>query len=59
MNTYVCTECRRPMGRMVDRDGQPDMFLCPHTRRPALAVQPGREVRVGDLLRRAVKAVRK
>jgi hypothetical protein len=48
MTAYRCTECARPIGRMVDAKGLPDAFLCPHTSRPALAVEPGREALIHE-----------
>ncbi|QSM01195.1 hypothetical protein SEA_NANOSMITE_103 [Mycobacterium phage Nanosmite] len=32
---YKCSECRRPVGRMVDRHGNPELFKCPNTGRVA------------------------
>jgi hypothetical protein len=35
MTNYQCSECLRPIGLMVDEKGKPEIFLCPHTGRPA------------------------
>ena len=32
---YVCSECAKPVGLMVDGAGHPQPFRCVHTRRGA------------------------
>jgi hypothetical protein len=32
---YNCSECGKPIGLMADKNGRPEMFLCPHTGRIA------------------------
>lgn len=35
----VCSECSRTIGPMLNRDGQPRLFKCPHSGRVAEAVE--------------------
>ena len=32
---YECSECKRPIGLMADKEGRPRQFRCPHTGRLA------------------------
>lgn len=35
----VCSECRRTIGPMLDREGKARLFKCPHSGRVAEAVE--------------------
>lgn len=35
MGVVRCSACNRVIGPMLDKDGQPRLFLCPQTRRAA------------------------
>ena len=40
MTYYRCSECRRPIGVMLENDGYTArMFVCPHSHRGATAVK--------------------
>lgn len=39
MPRLVCSECRRTIGPMLDREGKARLFKCPHSGRVAEAVE--------------------
>lgn len=39
---YQCSECVRPVGSLLDANGQPELFLCPRTNRVATPIVPVR-----------------
>lgn len=60
---YQCSECRRPMGAMLDRKGRPELFKCPYSGRVAhtipehppqrKTIKPNKSLATEDLSRRA------
>lgn len=38
---FRCSECRKPIGLMVDPKGKPELFKCPHSGRVASAIEKG------------------
>jgi DNA-directed RNA polymerase subunit RPC12/RpoP len=36
--TYICSECGKQVGRILDKDEKTLTFRCPHTRQQAVAM---------------------
>ncbi len=47
---YRCSVCRRPVGAMLDREGQPEPFLCPYAHKIAEATPDQGWDRYGQIL---------